>query len=186
MNIKYEYIMSYLNSISRLAVLEGAKDCQQAIEDFMYILRYKRNIKDEICTIDQEIKVIDKMISIYKARNGNNFLLIINKKYKNQGIYIPKNMIMTFVENCLEHAYVGSNDSWELKIIIECNDEKCNILIQDNGIGFNVNNIYSKPNDFKSIINMMNKVNEVGEISIKSSKDIGTKVQVSIFREKIL
>jgi sensor histidine kinase YesM len=178
--------MTYLNSISRLAVLEEAPKCQEAINDLIHILRYKQDTGDVTTTVEKELKVIDKMIDIYKIRNGNIFESIIHKRNQNERLYIPKNSILIFVENALEHAYIGLQKVWELKIIIECENEKCSILIKDNGIGFDVGEMTIHPGRFESMNRAMNEIKAIGDILVTSSKESGTSVKIIIFREKLM
>ena len=85
---RYEYIMSNLNMISRIALMEEAKLCRQCIDELMEVLRYSEDKKDKISTTTQEIEIINKNLHLYKNRMGNRFNVIVLNNIQEKKIYV--------------------------------------------------------------------------------------------------
>lgn len=180
MKSKYEYIICTLNMISRLALMKSEKEIQKSIDELIEIIRYKEQIEDDIYMLSKEIDVVIMMINLYKIKNGNVFKEIIKINFPEAKIYIPKGIIVYFIENVFTHAYCGSKELWELKLIVESTKEYCDIIIQDNGVGFDTSKIDEDIIKYKSMRNMICKVSEIGQISIKSTLSMGTKISIRL------
>jgi two-component system sensor histidine kinase YesM len=180
MRDKYWYTILNLNAISRIALMEKAYYSQSCIDNLIQILRYCEYEKDEIIAIDKELDIIEKMFNLYKIRMGKSFKTIILNKIEDKKVYLPRGILIFFVENALEHAFHSTKEEGEIKIIIKEKDNICHIIIQDNGVGFDTTRIEKEPNHFKSYINILNRCSSFGKIDIDSEVFIGTKVHIRV------
>ncbi|GKX29119.1 hypothetical protein SH1V18_15990 [Vallitalea longa] len=180
MKSKYEYIMCNLNMISRLALMKNEEIIQKSIDELIEIIRYKEHTEDEIYILQREIDIVKMMINLYKIKRGNMFRAIIKTSYPDARVYIPKGMVVCFVENVFTHAFYGNKEIWELKLIVESAQDYCDIIIQDNGVGFETAKLDEDSNNYRSINNMICKVTKIGEITVKSTPCIGTKISIHL------
>lgn len=180
MKDKYWYIINQLNTISRVALLENAYDSQKYIGELIRIIRYRQCDNFENIAVEKELDIIKKMICFYKVQKGKGFSSVIKNEIKGRKVYLPKGSLIFFVENSLEHAFSGDKAQWELKIIIQDNKDRCDIYIQDNGIGFDTELMKKEPERFSEYTEMIKRLESVGQVSVESSENIGTKVHLRL------
>lgn len=173
-----DYALMNLNMISRVALLEEAKRSQESIDYLASILRYMKQSHESVGTIKAELEIIDKMFFLFKQKKGDYFQSIMSNNMGNEVQYIPKGIIVDFIDATLRKNIKASREKFEVKVIVSKKDEALEVAIQDNGeVGENIDGmpldeVYKK---IKSVY-----VDNQIKIIVEVKKNIGTKVMISL------
>jgi hypothetical protein len=132
----------FFNALSSLQAfaLQGndGKSIATNLSKFSHIMRetLESTYKDYV-TLEQEIDFLGEYMSLQKMRFPQKFSYTIqlNENIEADETLIPSMILQPFIENCIEHGFVGID--YEGKIMISFNTEAKDLLviITDNGIG---------------------------------------------------
>jgi LytS/YehU family sensor histidine kinase len=132
----YDYLLKQLNGISSIAVMENASATQKEIIKLTDHIRYKFGRKKEIVKLEDELSAVNNLITLYKSRIGNQLTYKEELVRGAKEIYLPQYTVMTFIENCLDHAFQTKEGTWEISLTVEREKEGYLLIIEDNGKGF--------------------------------------------------
>jgi PAS domain S-box-containing protein len=80
------------------------------------------------------------------------------------------------INNTIKHA-----SATFIKLHISYKNDNVQLLFEDNGVGFDVDEAFRKPGGL-GLVNMLNRIKSLnGKIFFESKKNIGTKIEVNIF-----
>lgn len=140
------FIFNVLTAIQS-KVIEGNTDAAyQNIGDFAKLIR---NVLDksgkEFLLLDEELELIKNYVKLENTRFEVPIKLYIDVDDPTyfDDISIPTLMTQPFIENAIKHAFPGSIESKEIRIVIKRFNEGFTISIKDNGVGIE-NSIQSK------------------------------------------
>jgi len=136
-NLKAQINPHFLfNSLNSLSVLtEDNEKAQEYIEDLSDFLRYGlQNKSSELVHLNEELEIVNKFISIQKARFQDNLQININVN-STDNWHVPPLAIQLLVENSIKHNIVSQEKPLTISITQHSNFIKvCNNLqlrIQD-------------------------------------------------------
>jgi LytS/YehU family sensor histidine kinase len=132
----YDYLLNQLNGISRIAVMENANATQKEIIKLTEYIRYKFGREKEIVKLQDELSAVNNLIVLYKSRMGDKLTYKEKLVSGAKEIYLPHYTVMTFIENCLDHAFQMKEGIWEIHLTVEREKEGYLLMIEDNGKGF--------------------------------------------------
>ncbi|QZY54677.1 sensor histidine kinase [Crassaminicella profunda] len=124
-----------LGSISRIAAIENANRTEQAIKNLIDMIRYKFGRQEQILRLKDEIEAANNFIEIFKIRFGDILQYDMDIEESCLDLYIPHYTIMTFVENCIYHAFENKEGIKKITSRIYKLNHQLVIKIHDNGIG---------------------------------------------------
>ena len=131
------FIYNALTTIKWMALLNHQDNIQHLTESLIYIFMNAANTDDSSYTVDDELKLIENYAVIQKAR-FMNFELTIECDEMSRSCIIRKFLLQPIVENSIVHG-ISPSQTKACRIIVKIwTDENLNIVIQDDGIGFNV------------------------------------------------
>ncbi|MBE9577512.1 sensor histidine kinase [Flavobacterium proteolyticum] len=134
------FIFNSLNNFQSLYILEGEKSANQFLSKFSFFIRKTLDIvnKDTISLFD-ELEFIKTYIEIESLKNNIKIDLKINidENLQINNLSIPVMIIQPIVENSIIHGLLPSKNEKEIVINIQKTEHKIEIIIEDNGIGFN-------------------------------------------------
>jgi LytS/YehU family sensor histidine kinase len=181
----YDYLLSQLNGISRIAVMENASTTQKEVIRLSEYIRYKYSRKEEIVKLEDELVVVHQLIKLYQTRLGNQLSYEEEIPECAKDIYLPHYAVLTFIENSLYHAFQTKAGIWEIGVSVEKDGENFLLTIQDNGEGFEgFDKIISGEVRDSSIYSVLQRLSpnphlEQDLIKIESSQ-LGTKIQLRL------
>lgn len=129
------FMFNALNSISGLIAMDQNKSARKALNDLSQMMRMTLdNSSQESIHIEEEIRFLEKYLSVEKAIRSDSFSYNIESEIMD--IRIPPMIIQPFVENAIIHG-VSSLQDRKGHVSISLNEDKSyiSITIKDNGVG---------------------------------------------------
>jgi two-component system, sensor histidine kinase YesM len=130
------FLYNTLDSIRMRNLLNGDKESATVINELALLFRRMTKWSDSyFVTVEEEIAYVQRYLNIQKYRfvDRLNFSIYVEEECK--AYYIPKMLILTFVENACIHGIEKKKDGGEISIIVSKQDESIYIEILDSGIG---------------------------------------------------
>ncbi len=176
------------NTLSAIAALcdTSPKQAKSLTIDFA---RYLRQNLDSLSSeqkipFEKELEHVECYLKIEKARFREklNVLYAIDCK----DFYIPPLSVQPIVENAVKHGITRKAEGGTLKISTYIREEKYVIDIIDDGAGFDTEKFSADSEGHIGLENVRSRIHRIckGELSIKSTVGIGTRVTIEIPLEK--
>ncbi len=153
------FLFNTLSSMVNLAHSDPDK-VENMILDLSDIYRMVLSLPEsEMITIEEEISLVKKYLDIEKIRLGNRLKNNIHLDKTLNSFKIPPLIIEMMVENAVIHGISPKKEGGIIDINIYKENDKCNIVVKDNGIGIDENansdgyGIYSVKNRLKIVYN---------------------------------
>lgn len=177
--IHAHFIYNTLNNISALCKYDPIEADHAIIRfskymhSYMYLINEKENIP-----ITQEVDLLTVSLEIELSRFPDSFTYYVDLEYTD--FKIPPLSLQPLVENALYHGLRKSSKHGELKILSRKYSNMVQIIISDNGVGFDTslldnNGSIGFHNIKKRIALMAN-----GTVNIESKIDVGTMVIIEL------
>lgn len=138
------FIYNALNTIKWVAVLNHQENIQKLIESLNYVLMNAARDDEAGYCVEDELKLVENYAVIQKAR-FMNFELVIEKDENCLTCRIRKFLLQPIIENAVIHGLGrGKIKNTEIKVKVWA-DEKLHIIVEDQGVGFDVEEWRQKP-----------------------------------------
>lgn len=177
--IQPHFLYNTLNSIYYLCRTD-AELAQQTIYDFSKYLRVNMNsLKSKNPVLfDEELNHVKTYLRIEQLRFGDR--LEVKYDIKNDDFSLPALTIQPFVENAVKHGVCAKRDGGTVTIKSYYEDEYNVIVIDDNGVGFDVNKKFDSTHI--GIKNVEKRLNDLsgGIVTVDSTVGVGTTVTIKI------
>ena len=134
------FLYNSLNSIAGLALVDGEKTRESAIQLSNFLRFNFDDEKGNIVSISEEIKIVKAYLAIEKIRFDEYLDYEIHVDSDAEAVKVPKFLLQPMIENAIKHGLTG-NQGGKIKIEIKSQASKLFINIYDNGREF--------PADFK-------------------------------------
>lgn len=132
--INPHFLYNALQAISTKALKSGDEEVADMVDALAVTLRYCISGKDIVNARD-ELKHIDRYISLQKARFGSRLQVTVEWDDSLMELQIPKLSIQSLVENSIKHALEKVSTGVTINIRAELAETHAIILVQDNGPG---------------------------------------------------
>lgn len=151
------FLFNTLNTISRMARIEGAKETEILITNLSKLFRYTLQTDNIKVPLERELAVIEEYMYIQKVRYGKrvNIDIIIGNTIDINTILIPSFTLQPIVENSIIHGIEPKVEGGTIRIRIHKYKSKLIISIIDNGVGM----------DQDTLNNILNKKSNKGHLS---------------------
>ncbi|MGX9134377.1 sensor histidine kinase [Rummeliibacillus sp. JY-2-4R] len=192
--INPHFLFNTLNTISRLAYLEGAEQTQEVTYALAKILRYSLRNIDQLVSLKEELEHVLNYLNIQQSRFRNKIQYEQSLIFDVDSIRIPILCVQPIIENAILHGF-ESQDKVAIKLCCFSRNDNVVIEISDNGAGISKEKLSSILSDEKTksnghttgigIKNVHKRIQHYfgegyGITAIESSKGAGTKVQITI------
>lgn len=176
------------NSLSTIQILceKDPKLASEAVEHFSRYLRINMDsLNQKKCiSFEKELTHLENYLFIEKLRFRN--LLEIKYDIQTKNFMCPSLSLQPIVENAVKHGLGKKEDGGYVKISSFEDDESFVVVVEDNGVGFDVNEVQS--NEGRSHVGLENAKKRLWEmcnglIDIKSEIGVGTRVTMRIPKE---
>ena len=139
------FVMNCLNSVGGLVYAGYREKANDYIVKFSKLLRIiLENIKKDMVSLSVELEMVTNYLELERFRYDNNFSykLSLPENYSAQNIKVPPMILQPLVENSIKHGFSGmKKGNGRIDIVIQAMGDKLQILIRDNGKGFDQNSI---------------------------------------------
>ena len=128
---------------------------------------------------EDELRHIETYVSLEKLRFNDRINVIYDIKAKD--FDVPPLSIQPIVENAIKHGILKRVEGGTLYIRTYSDDSFNTVIIQDDGIGFNIDDVNFTNNKHVGLNNIKSRIKNMcdGDIKITSELDKGTTVVVT-------
>ena len=132
------FTLNIINAIGSLYATERNREKADYIfGKYALLIRQTVVSSDQIIvTLGEELDFVKNYIELEQFRSNNSFDYTIDiAEEADRQIKIPRMLIHTFVENAIKYGIRNRTEGGFLKIAVLKTDNKCEIIIEDNGPG---------------------------------------------------
>jgi sensor histidine kinase YesM len=138
--INPHFLFNTLNSIASL-ISENPKAAESTVEKLSELFRYTLKDADKsTVTLSEELEIVRTYLEIEKVRFGDRLKYTINYDGSIMDLKIPALLIQPLVENSIKHGIAKDIQGGTILVDVQKIENKCRILVQDNGEGFQTTN----------------------------------------------
>lgn len=192
------FLYNTLDSIRMRNLLNGDRESATVINELAQLFRRMTKWSDSyFVTVEEELAYVQRYLNIQKYRfvDRLNFSIYVEEECKEH--YIPKMLILTFVENACIHGIEKKKNGGEISIIVSAQENAIYIEILDSGVGMDAKRLRKireslEKNDVTTsnweestgILNAYLRIKmhyqEEGELEIESQNYTGTEVYIKL------
>lgn len=133
--INPHFLFNTLNSISKLAYIEGAARTSDLAVSVSRLLRYNLQKLDQAVHLREEVEHVTEYIHIQKARFRDRIEFVMDVDERALDCMIPCLTLQPILENAFVHGIEQMEAGAILKLGISYTDAGVEIEIRDNGVG---------------------------------------------------
>ncbi|KAB8131023.1 sensor histidine kinase [Gracilibacillus oryzae] len=146
--INPHFLFNVLETIRMRSVLKSEMETADIIKYLAQLLRTSITWEDDWVTIGKELQLIYAFLEIQKYRFDNKMEYEINVDDGVEQIYIPKMIIIPFIENASIHGIEPLKGKGKINITIQKYENMIKCIVKDNGVGI-------RDEKYKQIINFL-------------------------------
>ena len=180
--IKPHFIYNTLNAIQDIDGMP--EEAQNAIVDFSKYLRENLDFltDDNLIPFSKEMEHVKKYVNLEKLRFQDKINVIFD--VEETEFLIPSLSLQMIVENAIKHGITKKYEGGTVKITSYKKDNKIFIIVEDDGVGFDVNKVIGNTHlGFKNSRERLRHFVD-GDLVIESEINKGTKVTIIIPEKK--
>lgn len=129
------FLYNTLDSVRYMIRLGMKKEAAMAISDLGILLKNGISNSKDICTLREELHVIDSYLEIVRLQHPDKILILKDVPDDIQECLLPKLLIQPIVENAVVHGLEGKMGGGKLEIIGRMRGDSLSFVIRDNGLG---------------------------------------------------
>lgn len=149
--INAHFLQNTLEAIKMMALIKEDYETSDALTNLGHLLRYGMEWRIPNVPLKDEIDYIEKYVNLISLRTDNKIKLILEIEPDLLGLEIPKMIIQPLVENSIEHGIIPMDRDGEIRVRIYKKDKFVNFEVEDNGKGFNKEEIIKMRSSMSSI-----------------------------------
>ena len=135
------FLFNTLNTIARLALLEGASQTQEVVYALADLLRNNLRDIEVLRTLGQEVKSIQDYLMIQKVRFGERIQTRIEVDPQIMETKIPALTLQPLVENAIIHGLESKVDGGEIHVSGRIEGKQVIVRVTDTGTGVSAEDI---------------------------------------------
>nr|WP_089967006.1 histidine kinase [Lihuaxuella thermophila] len=133
--INPHFLFNTLNTVSKMAYIEGAEKTSDLIDSVSAILRYHLGDLDKPSTLHEEVKVVEEYFFIQKTRFGDRINFKTNVEPDCLSLPVPSLTLQPLVENAFIHGIESYESGAMLMLNIFYKHGRIIVEVSDNGVG---------------------------------------------------
>lgn len=185
--INPHFLFNTLNTLKWIAVMNEDTSVSNGLGALAKLLRNTIVDSNEFVTIREEIDNIKSYIVIQKLRYGDSFEVNYHIEEEFYNYKIVKFILQPIIENSILHGFDEDKDNQKIDIMISERNNILEILIKDNGKGFNQDKHKEKKRGKLSGVGYKNVCERIKltygkeyTVELKSEIDEGTEVKIML------
>lgn len=135
------FLFNTLNTIARLAFIEGAETTEKTVYCLARVLRYNLRRNKEALTIEEELRTIKDYLFIQQTRFANRLEVNIDVQDEILRALVPCLTLQPIVENAIVHGIEPSTTKGQIFVRGYEKDSGIVFEVEDNGIGMSQDKI---------------------------------------------
>lgn len=139
-----QFMLSTLTMLSTISVLEDADYTTEGISIYAQLLNKIQSSPDGVVSVHTEINFIRKIVNLLKDFFHHEIDLFVTPIGNVDECYLPPLLLYPFIENSILHGILGLDYPGKININITQQKDKYIFVIEDNGIGMDMNTLSDK------------------------------------------
>ncbi|WP_096190343.1 sensor histidine kinase [Evansella halocellulosilytica] len=131
------FLFNTLNTVSKMAYIEGAEKSSDLIVSISSLLRYNLQSIDKPVTLEDEMNHVKDYIMIQQSRFGDRVIFDITNDSIHLDLPIPLLTLQPLVENAYIHGIGPLENGGEITITVTDTSSNVIVEVKDNGVGMN-------------------------------------------------
>lgn len=133
--INRHFLFNALNTVGRLALIEGATQTEEMVYTLASLLRYALKNTDQLVPFGEEIKHLQHYLTIQKARFRDRLTVYVDIDPSLVDFPVPVLTLQPIVENAIVHGIEPRVDGGQVRVSARRVDGNALVEVVDNGIG---------------------------------------------------
>ena len=184
--IQPHFLYNALNTIKSL-IKRNPEKAERAVIDFSQYLRSNMDslTKSDPIPISEELDHVKKYCSIEQLRFSDKLEIFYDIECTD--FYVPALSVQPIVENAIKHGVTKKAQGGSVSISTFEDEENYYILVEDDGVGFDINSVKTDPSkSHVGIDNITKRFNSImgAKVKIVSEQGKGTSVTVELPKSK--
>lgn len=194
MQINPHFLFNNLNTVSRMAMFEGAATTVEIVDAVSKILRFNLSQRNKFIELKDELEIVEAFSYINRIKYEDRFTIHYNIEEDLYHTKIPPMIIQLVVENSIKHGFIGINKQGKIDINIYKKEGFVVVSVEDNGEGIDKerlgkiirgeslkDNKYSTGLGIKNIKKRLELYFDRNDLlTVESIEGVGTKVRILI------
>lgn len=134
--ISPHFLFNALNSISQLALLEGAEQSPEAIYALAAILRRAMKQKDGLVTLDEELQTVREYVRLKQFTGRSPIEYYEELEPDTERLLLPSFTVQPLIENAIAHGLEPLPQGGVVSLTVHTSDDFVVLSVTDNGAGF--------------------------------------------------
>lgn len=134
--INPHFLYNMLDHIAIIGEESGSKEISKVCQTMAEMYRYSSSVQSETISLGDEINHITNYLSLMKLRLEDRLEYSVDICPKMMNMNLSKLGIQPFIENSFKHGYRNMAGTINIKVIGVINNTRWNLLLSDNGPGF--------------------------------------------------
>ena len=178
------FIFNALTSIQGLINKNEIEKTNLYLVAFSNLLRDTlKNNDSDFVPLSSELKMIESYVKLEQLRFNFRFSIDTDKTINENAVEIPTLLLQPLIENAIKHGISAIETGGTISITITASNRNMEILVGDNGIGFNELTDrkgygLKLTTDRIQLLNQSLKGGQLIKMQIESNKDSGTTVHL--------
>jgi two-component system sensor histidine kinase YesM len=135
--INPHFLYNTLDSIRWKAIQNGDFAVSEQIETLADMFKSTLSKGNDMVTVEQEIKQLERYLAIMRFRYGDRIVCTITAPEKALPVKVPKLILQPLVENAILHGIEPQIRQGEITVVVEMGENLLSIVVRDNGRGLN-------------------------------------------------
>ncbi|WP_024876916.1 sensor histidine kinase [Saccharomonospora piscinae] len=132
--ISPHFVYNALNTISAL-IRTDPEEARELLQDFADFTRYCFRAEGTYTTLSEELRNIDRYLTIEGARYGNRLNVRLKIAPEVQSVVVPFLLIQPLVENAVKHGIANKPGGGTVTVVAQDIGNEAEISIEDDGVG---------------------------------------------------
>ena len=139
--INPHFLFNTLNTLSRLAYIEGAKESSELMNSVSRLLRYNLRDIDRSTTLGDELEVMEAYLKIQETRFQGRITVTMDVDDDCLDVPVPAMTLQPLIENAFIHGVEGMNEGAEITVRVTGQADRVLVIVADNGSGMDTSKI---------------------------------------------
>jgi len=163
------FIFNSLGSIQKFLLQNKAEEAGTYLSNFARLIRQTMNsIKSNSVPLDDEVDRLRNYIKLEQSRLENrfDFHILVDERLEEDEYSIPSMIVQPFVENAIWHGISQLTEGGNITVRFNyINEESVEVIVEDNGIGFERSKAFSKSKDHLNLASSLTnkRIQLIGE-----------------------
>ncbi|MBD8068684.1 sensor histidine kinase [Bacillus sp. PS06] len=133
--INPHFLYNSLESINWLAKLNNQQQISQMVESLGFLLRNAISIKEDVITVQEEVKMVEHYVTIQKFRFEERLDFSLNVDEDVKDCVLPKLVIQPLVENAINYGLETMIEECKIQVSLIRVGDHLHLNVEDNGPG---------------------------------------------------